>query len=59
MALDGLYVPAGRHDDQVDAVGLVGQLLDNMVPLAKPGPQKPPRDPWERPNDKGPDWKTV
>nr|WP_052402999.1 phage terminase large subunit [Roseomonas aerilata] len=23
--------PAGRHDDQVDALGLVGQLLDRMV----------------------------
>jgi hypothetical protein len=38
MALEGLYVsellgfPAGKHDDQVDALGLVGQLLDQMVP---------------------------
>ena len=24
--------PAGKHDDQVDALGLVGQLLDIMVP---------------------------
>lgn len=24
--------PAGKHDDQVDALGLVGQLLDVMVP---------------------------
>jgi hypothetical protein len=31
-----LSLPAGRHDDQVDAIGLVGQLLDKMVPPAKP-----------------------
>ena len=24
-------VPAGAHDDQVDALGLIGQLLDRMV----------------------------
>ena len=29
-----LSFPAGRHDDQVDAIGLVGQLLDKMVPPA-------------------------
>ncbi len=26
-----LTFPAGKHDDQVDALGLVGQLLDKMV----------------------------
>jgi excisionase family DNA binding protein len=26
-----LSFPAGRHDDQVDALGLVGQLMDKMV----------------------------
>jgi predicted phage terminase large subunit-like protein len=52
MALKGLHVPnapwrnaliaellsfpAGKHDDQVDALGLVGQLLDRMVPASKP-----------------------
>jgi hypothetical protein len=25
-----LSFPAGKHDDQVDAIGLVGQLLDRM-----------------------------
>jgi hypothetical protein len=25
-----LSFPAGKHDDQVDALGLVGQLLDKM-----------------------------
>ncbi len=33
-----LTFPAGRHDDQVDALGLVGQLLDKMV--AGPAPKK-------------------
>lgn len=33
-----LSFPAGKHDDQVDALGLVGQLLDRMVAGAKPKP---------------------
>ncbi|MBR0652104.1 hypothetical protein GXW78_20785 [Roseomonas terrae] len=37
--------PAGKHDDQVDALGLIGQLLDQMVtgPAARPEPA-PPKD---------------
>ncbi|PBB75199.1 hypothetical protein CK227_10430 [Mesorhizobium sp. WSM4308] len=31
-----LSFPAGKHDDQVDALGLVGQLLDQMVVGQKP-----------------------
>ena len=33
-----LTFPAGKHDDQVDALGLIGQLLDRMIPgrVAKP-----------------------
>ena len=27
-----LAFPAGKHDDQVDAVGLIGQVLDRMIP---------------------------
>jgi phage terminase large subunit-like protein len=30
-----LRFPAGKHDDQVDALGLIGQLLDQMVPGVK------------------------
>lgn len=26
-----LIFPAGRNDDQVDALGLIGQILDKMV----------------------------
>jgi predicted phage terminase large subunit-like protein len=39
--------PAGKHDDQVDALGLVGQLLGIMVPGQKPQPPEPPRDSWD------------
>jgi predicted phage terminase large subunit-like protein len=43
-----LSFPAGRHDDQVDALGLVGQLLDQMVkPAAKPVVRQKP-DRWDR-----------
>jgi predicted phage terminase large subunit-like protein len=31
MRSELLSFPSGRHDDQVDALGLVGQLLDKMV----------------------------
>ena len=36
-----LSFPAGKHDDQVDALGLIGQVLDKMTagPLPKP-PEK-------------------
>lgn len=56
MAMHGLYLPkaewvpefkremltfpTGKHDDQVDAVGLIGQLLDRLVPGQKPKPDK-------------------
>lgn len=33
-----LGFPAGRHDDQVDALGLIGQLLDRMIPGELPEP---------------------
>jgi predicted phage terminase large subunit-like protein len=37
-----LHFPAGKHDDQVDALGLVGQLLDMMVNGAQAkAPEKP------------------
>lgn len=41
-----LSFPAGKHDDQVDALGLVGQLLDVMVPPSVPKPALP-----QAPND--------
>jgi predicted phage terminase large subunit-like protein len=55
-----LAFPAGRHDDQVDAIGLVGQLLDKMVPPPPPKQDaRPPRDRWDRPEPRGGNWKTV
>jgi predicted phage terminase large subunit-like protein len=33
-----LSFPAGKHDDQVDALGLVGQLLDRINAKQKPKP---------------------
>ena len=38
-----LGFPAGKHDDQVDALGLVGQLLDKMVVGQKPREPKTPK----------------
>ena len=42
-----LSFPAGKHDDQVDALGLIGQLLDTIMagkPLPDPSPQRKPDD---------------
>ena len=38
--------PAGKHDDQVDALGLAGQLIDVMIPPAKPKAPPKPVDSW-------------
>jgi hypothetical protein len=35
-----LSFPAGRHDDQIDALGLVGQLLDKINAGQKPKPSE-------------------
>ena len=32
--------PAGRNDDQVDTLGLIGQVLDKMISGSKPVPEK-------------------
>jgi predicted phage terminase large subunit-like protein len=56
-----LSFPAGKHDDQVDALGLVGQLLDKMLAGTKPKPQtKPARDAWASNDSEGSgSWKTA
>ena len=58
--------PAARHDDQVDALGLVGQLLDIMVPGQAPKPSAtPPVDHWDaaferaRSSDGYSSWRTA
>jgi len=38
-----LTFPAGVHDDQVDALGLAGQLLDKMFSLKPQDPETPKR----------------
>ena len=40
-----LTFPAGKHDDQVDAIGLIGQLLDLLIPGTKP--KEPEKRRWE------------
>ena len=56
-----LAFPAGTHDDQVDALGLIGQLLDQMVPGRKPKPDAPLKDRWDKAFEKvdSEDWKTL
>ena len=36
-----LVFPAGKHDDQVDALGLIGRMLDDMIPATVPKVNKP------------------
>lgn len=58
-----LSFPAGRHDDQVDALGLVGQLLDKMFVPTKSGPKyKVPKDRWDadtRADENAWKWKCI
>lgn len=56
-----LSFPAGKHDDQVDAIGLVGQLLDKMRSGTKPKSNvKPIRDAWSSgSNESDVSWKTA
>jgi hypothetical protein len=40
-----LSFPAGKYDDQVDALGLIGQLLEMIIPGERPRATVPvPRD---------------
>lgn len=57
-----LSFPAGKHDDQVDALGLVGQLLDKVLAGQRQrATEKPARDRWDRAfADEGTvNWKTA
>jgi predicted phage terminase large subunit-like protein len=59
-----LSFPAGKFDDQVDSIGLVGQLLDVMLPPPGPKPPAPPTDSWDRAfgrssDDGGDSWKVA
>lgn len=55
-----LSFPAGKHDDQVDALGLVGQLLDKMLSGVKPKlVELVRRDKYDRKPKEEANWKTV
>ena len=46
-----LTFPANKHDDQVDALGLIGQLLDHLTPAKRPEDRiKPVRNIYTREN---------
>ena len=59
-----LSFPMGKHDDQVDALGLIGQLLDKMIAGPKKPLEKPKTDRWDRAfakrdNEDAPSWKAY
>jgi predicted phage terminase large subunit-like protein len=55
-----LRFPVGVHDDQADALGLVGQLLDKMLaPVKDKVVVKPRRDAWDDAPSNGVSWQTV
>jgi predicted phage terminase large subunit-like protein len=55
-----LRFPVGVHDDQADALGLVGQLLDKMLaPVKDKIVVKPRRDAWDDAPSNGVSWQTV
>jgi predicted phage terminase large subunit-like protein len=58
-----LSFPAGKHDDQVDAIGLIGQLLDTIShgqPLVKEAKRSPMDDYIEvDPDNDDDDWKSL
>lgn len=57
-----LVFPAGKHDDQVDAFGLIGRMLDDLVPATLPKPEAiaARRDYRSMVRDTGEDgWKTL
>jgi predicted phage terminase large subunit-like protein len=53
-----LMFPAGKHDDMVDSFGLIGCMLDDMVPAARPKQQRTPlRDGYVRAGEGSPSWR--
>jgi hypothetical protein len=43
-----LTFPAGKYDDQVDALGLIGRMLDTMVGGRAPLPPEKRPSEWDR-----------
>lgn len=58
-----LTFPAGKHDDQVDTLGLIGRMLDTMVGGRAPKPDPKPLDRWsaafKRREGETSSWKTL
>lgn len=57
-----LMFPAGKHDDQVDAFGLIGRMIDELIPASVPKPQPAGQSAgYRRPSDdRGNDeWRTL
>lgn len=54
-----LRFPAGVHDDQVDTLGLIGQLLDLVHTKEPERPKAPRRDRYDREDDDDENWKVV
>jgi predicted phage terminase large subunit-like protein len=58
-----LSFPAGKHDDMVDGLALIGRLLDDMVGGSRPPGPKKPVDRWARTfgtdNDSDSGWKVA
>ena len=48
LEAERMSFPAGKHDDIVDALGLLGQLLDKMAVGERPNAAAKPRDSWDR-----------
>lgn len=46
--MEALSFPLGKHDDQVDAFGLIGRMLDTMVSGRAPKPTAPDESKWQR-----------
>lgn len=56
--------PAGKHDDQIDALGLIGRMLDTMVGGRAPKTEGPEPGRWDRAfarrkSGEGLDWKSL
>ena len=58
-----LVFPAGKHDDQVDAFGLIGRMIDELIPAARPKVLDRPKDKDYRrmsgTDGRGEEWQTL
>jgi len=50
-----------KYDDQVDTLGLIGRMLDEMIGTKQPEPKPQRRSKWDRAfaADEGESWKTI